>query len=188
MLYNEQICNMSPTVLTWFYVEKWVFLPLLSIRVFFFFFFFSFNFMTNYLLRNPSSFSFPFFVVVPFWVCSTSIFFLINDRLHVALVFIWVHKLFAIPTHLFSTHVIFGLPLLVRHDFVAFHTFVKFLTHRLAFSVGSTVVCKALISSEYFVACTTFSPSCFLRDTNTTLCFSFSFSLFCSPDVLQNSS
>ena len=49
--------------------------------------------------------------------------------------FIWVKKLFAIPTQ-FSL----GLPFLVRHDFVAFFTLVKFLTHRLAFSVGSTVV------------------------------------------------
>ena len=51
------------------------------------------------------------------------------------MVFIWVKKLFAIPTQ-FSL----GLPFLVRHDFVAFFTLVKFLTHRLAFSVGSTVV------------------------------------------------
>ena len=63
-----------------------------------------------------------------------------------------------------------GFLFLVRHDFVAFHTFVKFLTHRLAFCVGSTVVGIALISSEYSVTCTALSPYCFLRGTHTTLC------------------
>ena len=61
--------------------------------------------------------------------------FLIDYRLHITSVFIWVKKLFAIPTQ-FSL----GLLFLVRHDFVAFFTLVTFLTHRLAFSVGSTVV------------------------------------------------
>ena len=103
-------------------------------------------------------------------MCSTRIFFLIDDRHHVTSVFIWVNKLLEIPTRLFSTRVIFGLPFLVRHDFVAFHTFVNFLTNRLAFCVGSTVVGIALISSEYFVTCTALSPYCFLRDTHTTLC------------------
>ena len=103
-------------------------------------------------------------------MCSTRIFFLIDDRLHVTSVFIWINKLLAIPTRLISTRVIFGLPFLVRHDFVAFHTFVNFLTHRLAFCVGSTVVGIALISSDYSVTCTALSPYCFLRDTHTTLC------------------
>ena len=78
-------------------------------------------------------------------MCFTRILFFIDYRLHMTSVFIWVEKLFAIPTHLSSTHVIVRLPFLVRHDFF---TLVKFLTHRLAFFVGSTVAGRAPISSE----------------------------------------
>ena len=41
---------------------------------------------------------------------------------------------------------ILAIPFSVRHDFVAFSIPVKFLTHKLAFSVGSTVVGIAAIS------------------------------------------
>lgn len=46
----------------------------------------------------------------------------------------------------------------------------KSLTHTLAFSVGSTVVGIALISSKYSVASTAFSPGLFLQVSKTALC------------------
>ena len=94
--------------------------------------------LTNHLLQKP----------VPFLVCFIQILCLIDYRLHVASMFTWVSKVFAILTHLSSTHMILGLPFLVGHDFVAFLTLVKFLTHRLAFPVRPTVVGIALISRE----------------------------------------
>ena len=83
---------------------------------------------------------------------------------------IGVNIFFTVSTHFFYTHVILGLPFLARDDFATLLTFIKFSAHRLDFSAGSTIVGIALISSDYSVACTAFSPSCSLGDTHSTLC------------------
>ena len=80
------------------------------------------------------------------------------NGLHNTSVSIGVNIFFTIPTHVFSTHVILGLPFLVRDDFVTLLTFIKFLAHGLAVSVRSTVVGITVCSCEHSVAGTAFSP------------------------------
>ena len=90
------------------------------------------------------------------------------------------------------------LPFLVRHDFAAFLTFVKFLTQR---DCGQTGLLCWVYSGwyrthpqriEYSVASTALSQGRFLQDSQTNLCktkfhyvlqrcFSFSLSLSCIP-------
>ena len=89
---------------------------------------------------------------------------------HKTSVSIGVHIFFTIPTHVFSTHVILGLPFLVRDDFVTLLTFITFLAHGLAVSVRSTVVDITVSSCQHSVRGTAFSPGCFQCNSETPLC------------------
>ena len=80
---------------------------------------------------------------------------------------IGVNIFFTTPTHVFSTHVILGLPFLVRDDFVTLLTFLKVLAHELAVSVRSTVVDITVSSCEHSVTGTAFSPGCFQCNSQT---------------------